>query len=152
MAKFPELLDRLKRERKINSDNQVAKLLGLSRQSLCDYRKGHHTPDDYALTRIALELSLDPLALIAEVRAETEPDKEKRAFWRDFFRRVGHRALIAPLICGVFLSAGLEIPTANAKTLTYQDIIRTIIRQEPPFSLATIQILSGLRHADGIIT
>lgn len=116
MDRFFELIDRLKHERKLNSDNQVAKLLGFTRQALCDYRKRRRHPDDYALTRLALELGIDPLTLIAEVRAETDKG-ERRKFWRDFFRRVRPRALILPLICGVFLLAGSGNGTSYANPL-----------------------------------
>ena len=151
MGKFLDLLDRLKRDRKIGSDNQAAKLLGISRQALCSYRKGHHIPDDYALTRLALELGMDPLALIAEVRAETEPNKEKRAFWRDFFRRVGRRALILPLICGVFWWAGSESQTANANDLTRNNIIRVQVWSNPYSERPNIKFITSRHDVIGII-
>lgn len=130
MNRFIELLDDLKMSRGIEADNEAAKLLGLHRARLHDYREGKRTPDTYACTRLAVEMRIDPMTLIAQIEAETAKNEERRRFWRDFFRRVKHPVAMLALIFMAFWwnapDSYANVIKNSAKSLTENAIIRSI--------------------------
>lgn len=94
-----ELLDQTKQRLNVKSDYALAKALGIHQARLTDYRKGTRHPDPYALTKIALALDLDPLALIAEAEARTEKNAVRKGFWENFSRRAGSTLGMLALCC-----------------------------------------------------
>ncbi|PID50317.1 MAG: hypothetical protein CR991_02070 [Proteobacteria bacterium] len=65
------------------SDYAFAKKLGVTQASITRYRKGDSTFDEYMCFQIADILGLDPSDLITEVKATTEKNPQKQAFWKD---------------------------------------------------------------------
>ena len=94
-----ELLDQTKEKLQARSDYALAKALEIPTQRIADYRKGTRHPDPYALTKIALALDLDPLALIAEFEARTEKNATRKGFWENFLRRAGSGLGVVALCC-----------------------------------------------------
>ena len=94
-----ELLDQTKERLQVKSDYALAKALQINQARLSAYRKGKENPDPYALTKIALALDLDPLALIAEFEARTEKNATRKGFWENFLRRVGSGLGVVALCC-----------------------------------------------------
>ena len=94
-----ELLDQTKERLQVKSDYALAKALQINQARLTDYRKGTRHPDPYALTKIALALDLDPLALIAEFEARTEKNATRKGFWENFLRRVSSGLGVLALCC-----------------------------------------------------
>lgn len=94
-----ELLDQTKQRLNVKSDYALAKALEIPSQRVSAYRKGKEHPDPYALTKIALALDLDPLALIAEAEARTEKNATRRGFWENFSRRAGSTLGMLALCC-----------------------------------------------------
>jgi len=145
---FIKQIDELKRRNGLKSDNQVAKLLKIERQAISRYRSGERTPDAYVCVRLALELEIDPLVLLAAVQKDAETG-ERATFWNDFFLwlvkdRGSHRVLIWLTSCALALAIHgqseasvrlMSIPPAlsayyvksKEKSLTKHDIIRTIV-------------------------
>lgn len=106
MSKTTDLLDQIKTRYKIESKYALAKLLDIPEQYIGYFYKGERTPDDYAATRIALALGMEPIAVIAEIRAEEEKHPTKRQFWRDFLTR-------AAMVCGLVLALGSGMPASS---------------------------------------
>lgn len=94
-----ELLDQSKARLNVKSDYALAKALEIHQARLSAYRKGKERPDPYALTKIALTLDLDPIALIAEFEAQTEKNPARKGFWINFLRRAGSGVGILVLCC-----------------------------------------------------
>lgn len=94
-----ELLDQSKAKLHVTSDYALAKALEIPKQRLSDFRKGSRHPDPYALTKIALTLDLDPIALIAEFEAQTEKNPARKGFWINFLRRAGSGVGVLVLCC-----------------------------------------------------
>jgi len=92
MKRFSELLDRIKQQQGISSNYALAKVLQVEEKRIHDYYKGMVKPDDYAITRVALMLHIEPIHLLAEIRSEDEKNATKREFWRNFLR---HAAVVA---------------------------------------------------------
>lgn len=125
MKTFLDLLDDFKHREHLDNDNQAAKRLGINRARLSNYRSHDRTPDTYACTRLALEMKVDPLALVAQVEADNAKNAEQRRFWKDFFQRARRSGLIVlALICGISWSGGPNSTVEASKYLTKNDIIR----------------------------
>lgn len=68
----------------IQSDYALAKWLGVSKATASHWKSGRSTVDDYAAVRIAAELKIDPIEVIATANLEREKDEKRREFWRTF--------------------------------------------------------------------
>jgi len=88
---YIEALDQFKKAKGIKSECELAQALKVHRNTIKQYRKGVRTPDEYACIRLALELDIDPLLLIAAVQRKAAKG-ERLAFWEDFFRRAKQAA------------------------------------------------------------
>lgn len=80
MNRIAALLDQIKMEQGIKSNYALAKLLKINEARIGNYYKGIVKPDDYAITRVALMLHMEPIHLIAEIRAEDEKNATKKEF------------------------------------------------------------------------
>lgn len=125
-----QLIQAAKERTGTSTNYALAKIIGVAENRLFDYEKGKVLPDAYALTRLALVLELDPIAVIAEVGEETEKNETKREFWRNFRMRA---AALAALLVG--LQSGLPsvneasaMPSARTEQ-TERQIMRTIRRK-----------------------
>lgn len=87
MNRIKELLDQIKTQQGITSNYALAKLLEINESRIGEYYKGIVKPDDYAITRVALILQMEPMNVLAEIRAETEKNPQKRRFWVNFLTR-----------------------------------------------------------------
>lgn len=94
MSHTTELLDRVKKARKIDSDYAAAKLLGVTQQTLSNYRNGVSHADDRVAIILADELGIDRLQTIARVNSDRAKKPEDRAFWK----RIATAALLCPAL------------------------------------------------------
>jgi len=106
MNRFAQLLDQIKAQQGITSNYGLEKLLGIKQARLSDYYKGICNPDDYAITRVALMLHMEPIHLIAEIRAEDEKNATKKEFWRNFLRH-------AAVVTGFLVVQALGFPSTS---------------------------------------
>lgn len=112
MSKTTDYLDQVKQRKGLTSNYQLAKELGTSQQDISDCYKGKKHADEYIATKIGLTLGVEPLHIMAEVRAETEKNQIKRNFWLNFLR---HAAVVFGLAVGL-LSGSANYNEANAST------------------------------------
>jgi len=123
--KTAEYLDRCKEVMQITSDYELAERLNLKRQVVSYYRLGKRTPDVYACVKIAMALSLDPSAVIADLQAQTEKDPARLAFWRDFLSRatgavaVRTLALIFTAFCAIAAAAPSPVDRAFFRRMKF---------------------------------
>ena len=103
MTKTIELMNEVKRKAGLTSNYQLSKKLELSESDICLCFKGKKHADEYAATRIALALEREPIAVIAEIKAESEKNPKKRIFWVNFLLRAAtHCALAVALLLGMW--------------------------------------------------
>lgn len=124
--KANELLEAVKAREGITSNYRLAKVLDIPENRINDYAHGRAHPDEYAATKIALALELDPISVIAELKAESEKDEKKREFWRNFLTRAALVvASLAALHCGFPSNSEVAVmPGANDEA-TERQIIRS---------------------------
>ena len=112
MKRFSELLDQIKQEQGLTSNYALSKKLGINESRISDYYKGMCKPDDYAITRVALMLQIEPIHLLAEIRAEDEKNVTKREFWRNFLRH----AAVVTISAGALLLGSASVNEVGAST------------------------------------
>lgn len=79
-----EFLDAVKKRYSLPSDYALAKRLGVAPQNISSYRSGRRIIDDDMALQVALELKVNPLAVIATANAERAKTPEQRALWEKF--------------------------------------------------------------------
>lgn len=82
-------IDEAKKKLGIESDYGLAKELGLSRAAVSLWRNGKGSMDDYAATRIAEIIGVNPMIVIAAVNVEKEKTEERKEYWKNFYERLG---------------------------------------------------------------
>ncbi|XQA76277.1 DUF3693 domain-containing protein [Xanthomonas sacchari] len=108
MKSVAELLDAIKERRNLSTDSDLAAALGVSRQTVNNWRKGRNTPDPVACATIA-GLTGEPLALVMGIAGEQRAiSREEKAVWRK----------LAATAMGVLLLIGGALPhEAKAATI-----------------------------------
>ncbi|APP74226.1 hypothetical protein BJD12_01960 [Xanthomonas vesicatoria ATCC 35937] len=82
MQSVAELLDAIKERRNLTTDSALAAALGVSRQTVNNWRQGRNTPDPVACATIA-GLTGEPLALVMGIAGEQRAiSREEKAVWR----------------------------------------------------------------------
>lgn len=97
MSKAKELLLECKIKLGIQTDYKLAQALELPVNRMSEFMSEKRAPDAYTCVRMALVLGRDPAEVIAEVKAETEKNEKRRAFWRDFLQRAKQAAKLGTL-------------------------------------------------------
>lgn len=78
-------LDLMVEKRGFNSDSDLAKYLGISRQHISRIRKSGVMSDEKCLI-VARELDIDPLELFSYMRAQKERSSEVKEIWMALHR------------------------------------------------------------------
>lgn len=82
MKSVAELLDAIKSRRNIDTDSGLAAALGVSRQTVNNWRQGRNTPDAVACATIA-GLTGEPLAVVIGIAGEARAiSREEKSVWR----------------------------------------------------------------------
>ena len=95
-------VEKLRDETGIKSDNSIAVLLGISRQCICDHKKGRNTTfDDKTCLKIAEILNIRPEEIIADQHMEGAKSPEEKQVWSNFLKLAGSAAA---MLTGVALA------------------------------------------------
>lgn len=108
--KSAEWIDRTKAARGWSSDYRAAKELGLSRNSISNYRAGlRNTLDEATALKVAQALQLDPALVLADQAMERAKDQSARSAWAAVLQRLGGVA------AGLLVASGLSSAPAPAQ-------------------------------------
>jgi transcriptional regulator with XRE-family HTH domain len=116
--KIQELLDAVKAKTGAESDGELARNLGVSKQAMSSYYSGHRAPDEYVCLKIAeaLEKPLD--SVIATVKAASEKDESRREAWENYMKRLG--GLAASVLITVCVTVTMLVTSAPAEAAPLQ--------------------------------
>ena len=89
MLRIVELLDRAKEVNGHCSDYRLAKLLGVSQQSIPTYRAGRAKPQNAVAVRLGSLCGLDPEVVACWVQIDWTDRPEEREFWLSMLARLG---------------------------------------------------------------
>ena len=77
-----QYLDAIKKRHKIESDYELAQVLGVTRQTISYHRSNKTTLDNLMCARVAQQLDIDPLHVIADQEQQRAKTPDIAAFWR----------------------------------------------------------------------
>lgn len=109
------VLDQLMEKYGLSSDYGVAKLMGVGRGSVSNWRNGRSQMADEVAIRAAALLGIDHKPLLAELQAERATDEASREAWRQIAFEL-HRAGIAITIIFAGILGFWHAPVARATT------------------------------------
>lgn len=102
-------LDLLKVEKSITSDYQLAKLLGISRGRLSNYRNKHHDMDELLALKIEKLLNLKPGTVLLDIQANRSKCPEARKVLHEISQKLAGGAL------AIFLALSLNFAPMSAE-------------------------------------
>ena len=83
-----QYLDAVKTRHGLPSDYALAKVLGVAPQNISSYRSGRRIIDDDMALQVAVELEINPLAVIATANEERSKTPEQKARWRAILEKI----------------------------------------------------------------
>lgn len=108
MKTISDLLDVIRQRRNLETDSALAAALGVSRQTVNNWRQGRNTPDAVACATIA-GLSGEPLNVVIGIAGEQRAvSREEKAVWRTL------AATATLLVAGVLGAAHTPVQAAQA--------------------------------------
>lgn len=87
---------------------RMSKITGISQPAFSRYKGGDRIIDDYAATKIAEILEIDPMIVISAANAEREKNAEKKNFWTKKYAELGGMA------ASVFMVVSLSFVSEDA--------------------------------------
>ncbi|GGP24434.1 hypothetical protein [Silvimonas amylolytica] len=119
MNTLDEIIDEAKKQIGTESDRQLALHIGLTPQSVSQWRKKTSSPDMYALMKLQDILKRDARELSAIIEAERAKSEEKRGFWEGIKRDFSKNTLPVALVVATTLAlAGGGQTDRSALSLT----------------------------------
>lgn len=101
------------------TDSQKAASLKIAHNTLSQYKSGERIMDNYACTKIAMILGIDPMDVISAAQVEREKTEEKQLFWREFRKTRGQQSGNADIanLCLIVMIMTLLIALLGNATL-----------------------------------
>lgn len=90
-----ELLDLAKNRANIETDYALAKVLGIERQIISQWKSGKRHPSNEEAVKLATLAGLDEMRVIAEIELRTANSDKKKEFWKHYIESRGITACVA---------------------------------------------------------
>jgi transcriptional regulator with XRE-family HTH domain len=142
-----DYLDQLATAKGIKSDYAIAKKLGISKQAVSNYRNRKASFDAYIAAKVAEELQIPEIEVIAAASAERAAKKKRSAeakYWENLWNRVrsGTQAL-AVILAVVFawqpIDASAKIAVEKTDVLYITRILGCSFAAGRPWLLRTLR-------------
>ena len=82
MMKPAEWLDKAKKKLVIDSDYELAKVIGVSQSALTNIRKRNAGIDNYIAARLEDILEIKQMSIIIDMEIQKAKNEEKRKYWK----------------------------------------------------------------------
>lgn len=124
MHTVDSLMDEAKSRQGIKSDYKLAQVLGVTQNTVANYRHGRSRPDDLMLTKLGELAEVDPEAvelLAVQLQVERAQNEDAKALWARLAARLQAGSVqVAMAFVVAFLALLSHSPTAHA-TVTALD-------------------------------
>jgi len=77
-----EWLDKAKRKLLIESDYELAKIIGINASAISNIRKRNSGIDNYTASRLEDILELERMTIIIDIEMQKEKNEEKLKYWK----------------------------------------------------------------------
>lgn len=123
MKQVPDYMNEIQKAKGIPSDYALAELLNVSRTHVSNWRNQVNEPDTYNCARMADQLGINKLEIIAAasaVRARRQKKKEQAAYWENVWKKVRGGSVGAIIALAALGFSGTE-STAYAQPVATSD-------------------------------
>lgn len=90
-----DLLETAKNRANLSSDYALAKVLGIERQIISQWKKGKRHPSNEEAVKLATLAGLDEMRVIAEIELRTANSEKKKEFWKHYIESRGIAACLS---------------------------------------------------------
>lgn len=99
-----EYLDAIKSKTGVPSDYAIAKVLGITRASVSNYRNGHTYFDDDICVKVASILEIPEIEVVLNIHAERSTNVIVKASFKEVLKQLGTVAATLLIASGINLS------------------------------------------------
>ncbi len=96
-----EIIEKAKNRANITSDYALAKVLGIERQVVSDWKRGKKHPSTDEAVKLATLAGLEDMRVIAEIEMRTAKNEKKREFWKSYIDTRGLTAALSVVALGL---------------------------------------------------
>ncbi len=114
-----EIIEKAKLRANITSDYALAKVLGIERQVVSDWKKNKRHPSVDEAVKLATLAGIEEIRVIAEIEMRTTKNEKKKEFWKHFIENRGLTATLGLIALGVTIMVAPE--PAQAGVLQMQN-------------------------------
>ncbi len=116
-------LNKIAKLTETGSDYAAAKILGITRQRISNYRTGRNSFDNEIAFKIAVMLDMNPSEVIAELNFDKAKTPEKKKFWQEQFRTL--RNATGLTLFAVLINFPMTYNKVEAAQLNINNVMRT---------------------------
>jgi predicted transcriptional regulator len=125
-----ELLNRAKTRANLESDYALAKVLGIERQIISQWKTGKRHPSNEEAVKLATLAGLDEMRVIAEIELITANSEKKKEFWKHYIESRSFSGALAMTSLAMAIMLSSEPAKASILQLQDYDGIKTTFAQE----------------------
>lgn len=96
-----ELMDKAKTRANLQSDYALAKVIGIDRSVVSQWRKGKKHPSTDEAVKLATLAGLEEMPVIAAIEYEAATTEKKREFWKSYINAKGLTATLGLIALGL---------------------------------------------------
>lgn len=108
-----EIIEKAKTRANITSDYALAKVLGIDRRIVSDWKKGKRHPNNEEAIKLATLAGIEEMRVIAEIELRTANTEKKQDFWKSYLESRGITATIGMIGLAITIMATPEPATAS---------------------------------------
>lgn len=118
-----ELIEQAKKRANISSDYALAKVLGIDRRVISDWKKDKRHPNNEEAIKLATLAGVDEMQVIASIELMTANTDKKKEFWKHYIESRGIAATVVMIGLGVSLMVAPD--ESKAEVLQLQNYSET---------------------------
>ena len=101
-----EIIEKTKTRANITSDYALAKVLGIDRRVISDWKKGKRHPNNEEAIKLATLAGIEEIKVIAAIELKTANTEKKKEFWKSYIESRGLAACLTmtALACAIMLT------------------------------------------------
>lgn len=116
-----DLLELAKQRANLSSDYALAKVMGIERQIISQWKSGKRHPSNQEAIQLATLAGLEEMRVIAEIELRTANSEKKKEFWKSYIESRGLAHSLGTIALGLAIIATPEPAQASVLHLSNYD-------------------------------